>query len=1014
MTDRMAEPTKCSRCGADLPPGAPGGHCPRCLLKLGLGAVAEPGESPAGSSEPPPPGTPRSEGPGDRIGRHRLVRQIGEGGMGVVWLAEQEEPVRRQVALKIVKLGMDTKAVVARFEAERQALALMEHPNITRVFDAGATESGRPYFVMELVAGARITDYCDQHQLAVPERLKLFVQICRAVQHAHQKGILHCDLKPSNILVTEMDGVPVPKVIDFGIAKAITGGPLTDKTLFTAFEQFLGTPAYMSPEQAAMGRLDIDTRSDIYSLGVLAYELLAGRPPFTAAELQRSALNEILKTLREKDPPLPSARLTTLAPAELAEVARRRQSEPRILPRLVRGDLDWIVMKALEKDRDRRYETLSGLARDVERSLANEPVSARPPGRLYLLQKMARRNRAAVGGVLAIFIALVLGLALAVWSLRREQEARRLTESALAMQAQLRAEAEDRARIAQAELMLPSGDYGQAQSLLDKVPPNLLEPDPRLAATYRALALWRASHKQWAEAAENFARLEQTGGLDDSPFSATDCLLGGPVLIASGQTNAYERFREAAAARLTNAAGPAMMQSLCRACLLLPADAQLVQRLDRFYEPATLDLNAGSCRSDDGRVCLALALMDYRRGNFAKAVELSRRCLACGNGSGIWDYFVSPSIGDDETNNYSSGAEATGARIILAMAHHQLHQEEDARVDLGYAFEAEDASFPNTTNPSPVGNTNSTGFLDWYGDHILWQEATALVGAPRAPDISNAARAREQLGTTLAEPDCARSQAILDQIPRRLIQLDGSHAGALIFQLGYRQALHGQWQQADSDWGIVLYGPDGAGSLRSGYMLSAMYSRYAPLLLVAGDVAGYEKLRACTLANADRIGNPDDAYPILMNCLLLPVPDPATAIPLRKLAATLSHLRTTYTTWKTRSALTFALLDYRLDNRIGMENWLAASHDYAGCLSMLDLSRVIAALDCCQLGQTAQARSGLALCRDVIESSFAQGRNVGERANDEIWFDWWVNHILVREAEARLAAASAPSAEPAK
>ncbi len=340
---------------------------------------------------------------GDRIGPYRLMEQIGEGGFGLVFVAEQAEPVRRKVALKVLKPGMDTRDVVARFEAERQALALMDHPNIARVLDAGSTPSGRPYFVMELVRGVPITDYCDAQKLAPKDRLELLVQVCQAVQHAHQKGVIHRDIKPSNVLVTMIDGKPVPKVIDFGVAKAV-GQSLTDKTIYTRFAQILGTPLYMSPEQAEMSGVDVDTRADVYALGVLLYELLTGTTPFDRDRFRRAAFDEIRRIIREEDPPRPSTRLSSLGPT-LTNVSAQRGTDPGKLPGLVRGELDWIVMKCLEKDRNRRYETANGLARDVQYFLAGGTVEACPPTLGYRLRKLYRRNRAAVW-----VGALVLGL----------------------------------------------------------------------------------------------------------------------------------------------------------------------------------------------------------------------------------------------------------------------------------------------------------------------------------------------------------------------------------------------------------------------------------------------------------------------------------------------------------------------------------------------------------------------------------------------------------------------------
>jgi serine/threonine protein kinase/tetratricopeptide (TPR) repeat protein len=400
----------------------------------GLGSFLEaPAPTPTLTITPPP----IAEQPGTVIGPYKLMEQIGEGGMGVVYVAEQTKPVRRKVALKIIKPGMDTKQVIARFEAERQALAMMDHPNIAKVHDAGATESGRPYFVMELVRGIPITDYCDREHLSIPERLELFVLVCRAVQHAHQKGVIHRDLKPSNILVTVVDGAAVPKVIDFGVAKA-TGGQLTERTVYTAFQQFVGTPLYMSPEQADLSGMDVDTRSDIYSLGVLLYELLTGTTPFDQDTFKKAAFDELRRIIREQEPPKPSTRLSSLG-ATRATVSANRKADTRQLDRAVRGELDWIVMKALEKDRRHRYETANDFAADVMRYLTDRPVEACPPSAWYRFSKYARRHRAML--TTAGLIGVILTLSLVGLSIGLHQIARERNRAVL-----LQRQAEERAR----------------------------------------------------------------------------------------------------------------------------------------------------------------------------------------------------------------------------------------------------------------------------------------------------------------------------------------------------------------------------------------------------------------------------------------------------------------------------------------------------------------------------------------------------------------------------------------
>jgi eukaryotic-like serine/threonine-protein kinase len=369
---------------------------------------------------------PASEIPGRVIGPFKLIEPIGEGGMGSVWMAQQTEPIKRLVAVKLIKAGMDSRQVIARFEAERQALALMDHPNIARVLDAGATSVGRPYFVMDLVKGVPITRYCDEHQLTPRERLELFIPVCQAVQHAHQKGIIHRDLKPSNVLIALYDGKPVPKIIDFGVAKA-TGQQLTDKTLVTGFGAIVGTLEYMSPEQAEINQLDIDTRSDIYSLGVLLYELLAGSPPFSRQELEKAGMLEMLRVIREQEPTKPSTKLST---AEgLPTLAANRGTEPAKLARLVRGELDWIVMKALEKDRNRRYETANGFAMDVQRYLADEPVQACPPSAGYRLRKFLKRHKGPVAAAVLVLLTLLAGIIGTTWGLLRAEQQRHLAEA---------------------------------------------------------------------------------------------------------------------------------------------------------------------------------------------------------------------------------------------------------------------------------------------------------------------------------------------------------------------------------------------------------------------------------------------------------------------------------------------------------------------------------------------------------------------------------------------------------
>ena len=401
-----------------------------------------------------PADCPISESPGTTIDRYKLLEKIGEGGMAVVYMAQQEEPIRRRVALKIIKLGMDTRQVIARFEVERQALAMMDHPNIAKVLDAGATETGRPYFVMELVTGVSITEYCDKNNLSTKDRLGLFLQVCSAVQHAHQKGIIHRDIKPTNVMVTHHDGKPVPKVIDFGIAKAINQR-LTEKTLFTRYAHIIGTPAYMSPEQAEMSDVDVDTRTDIYSLGVLLYELLTGTTPFGEEELRKAGYIEMQRIIRETEPLKPSTKLSTMGDS-LAGVAEHRKTNPDLLAKLVRGDLDWIVMKSLEKDRARRYEAADRLALDIQRHIEHRPVLAHAPSTSYRLHKFLRRHRWQAIAALAM---VVVAGAITILSIRNRYQVR-LAEAEGAKQV---------SALSEARRLIATGDVAAARKILGPI-----------------------------------------------------------------------------------------------------------------------------------------------------------------------------------------------------------------------------------------------------------------------------------------------------------------------------------------------------------------------------------------------------------------------------------------------------------------------------------------------------------------------------------------------------------------
>jgi hypothetical protein len=647
---------------------------------------------------------------GTRVGRYKLLQRLGEGGCGVVYMADQEQPVRRRVAVKVIKLGMDTKNVIARFEAERQALALMDHPNIARVLDAGATETGRPYFVMELVRGVKITEYCDQNNLDTRQRLELFIQICHALQHAHQKGIIHRDIKPSNILVTMHDGVPVPKVIDFGIAKAIEG-KLTEQTLFTAYEQLIGTPAYMSPEQAEYSGLDIDTRSDIYSLGVLLYELLTGKTPFDGKELVKSGLDEMRRTLRETEPQRPSNILTTLQGAELRATAEHRQAEAPKLISLLKGDLDWIVMKALEKDRTRRYETANGLAMDVQRYLNREPVSARQPSRRYRFRKLVSRNKIVFIASGLVLLSLLVGLGLSTWLFIRERAARH-EQMILREKAELAEQrAEAREKINQAAIYVHQGKFDAASQLLGEVKSPLPKPSFDGVLAYRTVGEWLALQGRWAESAARYLGLMEIDKLDPWGAVTLDYQACGVVLMESRQVREYEAFCRATVDSFATTTNGDAAGRILKTCLLSPPDANLLQQMQPLGD-ATEKFLYSWPPAWSAWAPIPVGLWYYRAGNYEKALARCRRYL-----------------NEDDAN---SAPNAT-TRIIMAMSLHQLGQADDARLQLAKARNPIDQKFKNGLER---GNAGLGMWYDWVFARILLREAEALIGGGSRVDAA--------------------------------------------------------------------------------------------------------------------------------------------------------------------------------------------------------------------------------------------------------------------------------------
>ncbi|KAF0096061.1 MAG: serine/threonine protein kinase [Puniceicoccaceae bacterium 5H] len=639
---------------------------------------------------------------GARIGRYKLLERIGEGGCGVVFLAEQEEPVLRHVALKIIRVGMETRSVIARFEAERQALAMMDHPNIARVFDAGETDTGAPYFVMEHVRGVRITDYCDRHRLSIRQRLDLFIQVCHAIQHAHQKGIIHGDIKPSNIMISQHDGVPLPKVIDFGIARA-TETRMDENSSWSTSALWIGTPTYMSPEQIELGGMDVDTRSDIYSLGVLLFELLTGQTPLGDRLTCESSLEEMRRVFRSLQPIRPSAMLAGVDAEALGKVAACRQNPASRMSSTLRGDLDCIVLKALEKDRRQRYETANGLAMDIQRYLEHEPVLAHSPGWVYRFRKVVRRNRAVFMATAAVVATLLLALGVSTRLFLKERDARQRAVQAEQQQARLRHEAEVREKLTQATLMVSQEHYQEADELLQDI--SLNESTVEGAAVFRSVGEWHALNERWAEAAERFAVLLRINEFEGTDVRTLDYLELGPVLIELGDREAYEKFRRIAVDRFPTTGS--FSDRIVKISLLTPADPQLLASLKRYADFAAQECEQAAAAGDAFQAAwqsMSLALYEYRSGHYQKALDWCHRGLSFSDGN---------------------APRTATIRAVEAMSLFKLGRRDDALQQVHAAREVMENRFPaRIDRGTPV-----QGFwFDWAFAKIILREAEATVG----------------------------------------------------------------------------------------------------------------------------------------------------------------------------------------------------------------------------------------------------------------------------------------------
>ncbi|RYD84865.1 MAG: serine/threonine protein kinase, partial [Verrucomicrobiaceae bacterium] len=668
-------------------------------------------------AEPEPASPP--ERIGSSIGQYHLVRCLGVGGSGIVYEAEQREPIQRRVALKIINIDTESEAAKARFDIERRALAIMDHPNIAKVLDAGGNDNGSPYFVMELVKGEPITEYCDRERLSLRQRIELFTDVCGAIQHAHSKRIIHRDIKPSNVLVSVLGNKPVVKVIDFGIAKAVSP-ELKIHPLLTSHDQFVGTPAYMSPEQVEMIGVDVDTRSDIYSLGVLLYELLTSHTPFDRRELVNSGVAAMRKMLLDEQHPRPSVKFSGLADEELGIISKARNTEAAKLLVSLKGDLDLIVMKALEKDRNHRYETANGLAIDLRMYLENKPVSVRKPTNIYSFKKFISRNKIPFFSATAVAASILLGFGTSVTLYFRERSAlaeqERLSieaERSRDQEHNLRRQAQARANVSRVAFLLSEGKVQEADEILQGNPLESIEPSKEASSVFRGLGNWYGTYGKWDEAVKCFRLMNQATSLSSSAeiLRSADLLITGPALIESGDMHGYEVFRKNAVQKLLPVSNSLEAEHILKACLLTPPSPQM---LDEMEDAAMLchdSIESSAKGKYPAWEAFSLALYHYRAGNFAEVIRTGNLGLSF---SGIKEVC------------------AASLRILMAHAHQQLGDADTAAILL-----AQGAAVLKRERLGDLTEENAV-LPHWYD----WSAASILLREIETTGISQSSRPR--------------------------------------------------------------------------------------------------------------------------------------------------------------------------------------------------------------------------------------------------------------------------------